>query len=77
MESQAPGELWPPQLGDYARVRQSGILGEVIDITRRGEDAEYTVNLFAPSADGISELDLEDLAPVWPATWMRWTCQAG
>jgi hypothetical protein len=63
------GELWPPQLGDYARIRQSGVLGEVIDVACRGTDSRYVLNVLAPEADLPPEYRLDDLAPAWPADW--------
>jgi hypothetical protein len=67
METQ--GDLWPPRVGDYARLRQNGILGEVIDVACRGTDSRYTLNIFAPESALPSEYRLDDLSPAWPVDW--------
>ena len=48
-----------------ARVRRVGTLGEVIDVTCRGRDCRYTLNLFAPAIEEPLVYRLEDLEPVW------------
>jgi len=62
-------ELWPPHLGDYARVRQSGILGEIIDVACRGTDSRYVLNIFTPDTILPAEYHLDDLSPAWPVDW--------
>jgi hypothetical protein len=62
-------DLWPPQVGDYARLRQGGVLGEVIDVACHGTDSRYTLNIFAPEIALAAEYPLDDLAPAWPADW--------
>ena len=62
-------DLWPPQLGDYARVRQTGALGEIIDVACRGTDSRYILNVFVPEEALPSELGLDDLVPAWPVDW--------
>lgn len=64
-----PDELWPPQLGDYARVRQSGALGEIIDVACRGTDSRYILNVFTPDTVVPFEFCLDDLVPAWPVDW--------
>ena len=71
MDVQASDGLWPPRIGDYARVRRSGVLSEVLDVECSQSGARYTVNVLAPGADAVSEYRLDDLLPVWPLTWTR------
>jgi hypothetical protein len=71
MDAQGWDELWPPKVGDYARVRQSGALGEVVDIACTDADVRYTVNILSRRQVGLSECHLEDLLPVWPVVWKR------
>ena len=58
--------LWPPRVGDYARVKHGGPLGEVIDASRGGEGWRYVLNLFTPDPDAPLVYRLEDLEPIWP-----------
>jgi len=71
MDVQRWNELWPPQVGDYARVRQSGLLGEVVEIASRDADVRYTVNVMSRRTGGLTEYRLDDLQPVWPVAWTR------
>ena len=62
----APATLWPPRVGDYARVRHDGILGEVVEISRVGADCRYSLNLFAPAVDEpLVVYWLDELEPIW------------
>jgi hypothetical protein len=78
---QAAARAWPPRVGDYARVRTTGILGEVVSVTRRGSDCRYTLNLFEPAVDEPLVYRLDDLEPVWDGpsmsdagqSWPSWT----
>ena len=65
MTASAPATPWPPRIGDYARVRQDGILGEVIEIGGGGADCRYTLNLFAPALNEPLVYRLDELGPVW------------
>ena len=66
MSMLAPSILWLPRVGDYARVRHDGLLGEVIDIARKGDDRQYTLNLFAQDTNAPLVCRLDDLEPIWP-----------
>jgi len=66
MDVRASAALWPPRVGDYARVRDGGSLGEVIEASRSGADCWYVLNLFAPASDAALVYRLEDLEPIWP-----------
>lgn len=65
MDAEPLVALWPPRVGDYARVKHGGPLGEVIDASRRGADCRYVLNLFAPDPDASLVYRLEDLEPIW------------
>jgi hypothetical protein len=76
MDVQAHEALWPPHVGDYARVRDDGTLGEVIEIICRGEQRSYILALFTTKSDARLVYNLEELEPVWrswperaPALW--------
>ncbi len=63
---QAAAALWPPRVGDYARVRGAGILGEVISIKRQElSDYRYILNPFDPAEDEPLVYRLDELEPVW------------
>jgi hypothetical protein len=66
MDVEASAALWPPRVGDYARVKDGARLGEVIDASRSGADCRYVLNLFAPASDAPVVYRLEDLEPIWP-----------
>ena len=65
MQAENPAAHWPPRVGDYARERLTGALGEVVDVTCRGSACRYTLNLF-PSDTGAPVVELGDLEAVWP-----------
>jgi hypothetical protein len=67
MDVEAPAALWPPHVGDYARLKHGGPLGEVIDASRGGEGWRYVLNLFTPNPDAPLVYRLEDLEPIWPS----------
>jgi hypothetical protein len=46
MVMQTQAALWPPGVGDYVRVRESGVLGEVVEIEGRGSQRQYTISPF-------------------------------
>jgi hypothetical protein len=75
MDRQASDGLWPPRIGEYARVREGGVLGEVVDIECRGPVTQYTVNVLVTGAAGLSKCRIDDLSPVWPIDWTRRTVQ--
>jgi hypothetical protein len=66
MDVEAPAAFWPPRVGDYARVKHGGPLGEVIDASRGREGHRYVLNLFTPNPDAPPVYRLEDLEPIWP-----------
>jgi hypothetical protein len=72
----APATLWPPRVGDYARVRGAGILGEVISVTHRGSDYRYTLNVFDPAVNEPLVYRLDELEPVWDGQPERGAGQA-
>ncbi len=57
--------LWPPRIGDYARVREDDTLSEVIDIAGSSRNPRYLLNVFAPRTPIPFVCRLDDLAPVW------------
>ena len=57
--------LWPPNIGDYVRVRESGVLGEVVEIEGRGVQQRYTLSPFRPTSETDVSYRLHDLEPVW------------
>jgi hypothetical protein len=61
----APAAHWPPRVGDYARVRRAGILGEVISVQGQEPDRRFTLNLFEPAANEPLVYQFDDLEPVW------------
>jgi hypothetical protein len=64
---QDPATLWPPRVGDYVRVKKTGILGEVVGTTGAGKDRQYAVVLLARTPDHTrASYGLEDLESVWP-----------
>ena len=72
----APATLWPPRVGDYARVRGAGILGEVIGVTHRGSNYRYTLNVFDPAVNEPLDYRLDELEPVWDGQTERDAGQA-
>jgi hypothetical protein len=67
MDVQADGAAWPPSMGDYVRVRNGGVLGEVIDVAFTRATCRYTVNVFSSSMAEPLSFRLEDLESVWRA----------
>jgi hypothetical protein len=65
MDVHGDGGQWPPSMGDYVRVRNGGVLGEVIDIAFTRATCRYTVNVFTPSMAEPVSFRLEDLESVW------------
>ena len=65
MDLQADGAAWPPTMGDYVRLRNNGMLGEVIDVAFTRATCRYTVNVFSPKLAEPVSFRLEDLESVW------------
>ncbi len=65
MRAETPAAHWPPDVGNYARLRATGALGEVVEIERRGTDHWYALNLLRPGAGAPVVVELGDLEPVW------------
>jgi hypothetical protein len=55
---------WPPCVGDYARVRATGALGEVVDVTCRHLGGRYILNLFRSDTGVPVAIELDDLEAV-------------
>jgi hypothetical protein len=62
--SRAP--VWPPSVGDYARLRDDDALAEIIDITGQSPNYRYILNIFVRNRVDPQVSRLEDLVPVWP-----------
>ena len=67
MDVQGDGGQWPPSMGDYVRLRNGGLLGEVIDVAFTRASCRYTVNVFTSSMAEPVSYRLEDLESVWQA----------
>ena len=65
MDVQDDGAAWPPTMGDYVRLRNNGMLGEVIDVAFTRATSRYTVNVFSPKLAEPVSFRLEDLESVW------------
>jgi hypothetical protein len=72
MDRQDPGALWPPTIGDYVRVRSSGVLGEIVETPEYDTGGLYTLNVFSPAAHDALTYRLEDLESAWPSHSARW-----
>ena len=67
MDVQGDGGQWPLSMGDYVRLRNGGLLGEVIDVAITRASCRHTVNVFTPRMAEPISYRLEDLESVWPA----------
>jgi hypothetical protein len=66
MSMQTQTAQWPPSIGDYARVRQDDLLGEVIETEGHGQQRRYILALFACWPGAPISYRLDELEPVWP-----------
>ena len=66
MDARTPTVSWRPQLGEYARLRPAGTLGEVVEFAGCDPVRRYTLNLFDLTLALPVVCKLEDLEPVWP-----------
>ena len=73
MQARTLVAAWPPRVGDYARLRPVGTLGESAEVAGCYRDRRYTLNLFGPSRGAPVICGLEDFEPAWPV----WTQETG